>query len=198
MPTTSVAAHSRLADSSVPLSDAHAQRWSTRAFDPDGVVTDEQLTTVLEAARWAPSASNTQPWRFVVARRGTPEHDTILAGLIASNQVWAQAASVLMVNIAKTTDASGTPMRWAEYDLGQSVAHLSLQAQLLGLHTHQMGGIYPDALRDSFGLSAELVPVSVTALGVLGSADALPEKLQARELLPRTRLPLSDLVLVGG
>ncbi|QEE60715.1 nitroreductase [Salinibacterium sp. dk2585] len=191
---TSVAAHSRLAVSSVPLSDAHAERWSTRAFDPDATVTEQQLTTVLEAARWAPSASNTQPWRFIVARRGTAEYDAILAGLIESNQVWAQAASVLMVNFAKT-DASGSTLRWAEYDLGQSVAHLSLQAQLLGLHTHQMGGIYPDMLRELFGLAPELVPVSVTALGMLGSADALPEKLQARELAPRTRLPLSELLL---
>ncbi|WP_403023131.1 nitroreductase family protein [Salinibacterium sp. GXW1014] len=192
---TSVAAPSRLADSSVPLSDAHAQRWSTRAFDPDATVTEQQLTTVLEAARWAPSASNTQPWRFIVGHRGTPTHDAILTGLIEFNEVWARSASVLIVNVATTTDASGSTLRWAEYDLGQSVAHLSLQAQLLGLHTHQMGGIYPDTLRDSFGLAPGLVPVSVTALGVLGSADALSEKLQARELAPRTRLSLADLVL---
>lgn len=186
----------RTAETSAPLLPALAERWSPRSFDPSADVDETRLTAALEAARWSPSANNSQPWRFIVARRGTAEFDAIVANLLGFNQAWAGVASVLVVAVAEVADAEGTERRWATYDVGQAVAHLTIQAHHDGLHTHQMGGFQPDGLREAFGLEERFVPVSVTALGVLGDADALPEQLRERELAPRTRRPLDEVVLV--
>ncbi|NYD68023.1 nitroreductase family protein [Agromyces atrinae] len=189
---------SRRAETDAALIPALVERFSPRAYDPDAVISDETVATILEAARWAPSASNTQPWRFVVARRGTPEFTTVHDGLLGFNQAWADSAALLIVNIIQTTDANGAELRWAEYDLGQAVAHLSVQAQHEGLHTHQMGGIDGDKLRAAFGLDDSFRVVSVSAIGVLGDIDALPEKLRERESAPRTRLSLDEIVIAGA
>ncbi|MCW4386210.1 nitroreductase family protein [Salinibacterium sp. SYSU T00001] len=185
----------RRAETSVPIDDVHATRWSPRAFDPEATIDEATLATVLEAARWAPSARNAQPWRFVVGRRGTATHAALAENLMGFNREWAPAASALILNIAVTKDAAGDRLRWAEYDLGQAVAHLTLQAQRQGLHSHQMGGIEVEGLRQAFDLGEHLVPVSITALGVLGDPQRLPERLRLRELAPRERLPLNELVL---
>lgn len=95
-----------------------------------------------------------------------------------------------------TEDAEGNALPWAEYDLGQAVAHLSVQAQSEGLHLHQMGGFDRDAIRSSFDLDSRFLPVSVTAIGALGSLEQLPEALREREAAPRVRMPLDELVLV--
>lgn len=193
----SIATPSRRAETSTPISDVLANRWSPRSFDASVEVAETTLTAALEAARWAPSASNTQPWRFIVARRGTPEHATIVENLMGFNQLWAESAAVLIVNVAITATADGTPLRWAEYDLGQAVAHLSVQAHRDGLHVHQMGGIVTEGLRAAFGLSDEMEPVSVTALGVLGAPENLPDKLREREIAPRLRKPLDELFIAN-
>jgi nitroreductase len=189
---------SRNADTEAPLIAALVERWSPRAYDPSAVIEDETLRTILEAARWAPSANNVQPWRFVVARRGTPEFAAVHDGLLGFNQAWADSAAVLIVNITEVTDAEGKARPWARYDLGQAVAHLSVQAQHEGLHTHQMGGFDPEKFRASFGFGERFEAVSVTAIGVLGDVDALPDGLRERESAPRTRLPLDELVLTVG
>ena len=151
---------------------------------------------MLEAARWAPSANN-RSWRFIVARRGTPAFTTAHDAMFGFNQAWPDSAAALVLNIAETADAEGKPRPWARYDLGQAVAHLTVQAQHEGLHTHQMGGFDAAALHTSFGLADNLEVVSITTIGVLGDADALPEALRERERAPRLRKPLSELVLVG-
>ncbi|MEJ3405776.1 nitroreductase family protein [Rathayibacter sp. YIM 133350] len=186
---------SRNADTDAALITPLVERWSPRAYDPSAVVDTAVLRTILEAARWAPSANNVQPWRFAVARRGTPEFTRIHDNLMGFNQAWADSAAVLIVNIAETADAEGTPRPWARYDLGQAVAHMTVQAQHEGLHTHQMGGFDAAALHSVFGLEDRFEVVSVTALGVLGDVDTLPEVLREREVAPRTRLPLADLVV---
>ncbi len=186
----------RTAETAAPLLPALAERWSPRSFDPSADIDETRLTAALEAARWSPSANNSQPWRFIVARRGTAEFDAIVANLLGFNQAWAGAASVLVVAVAEVADAEGAERRWATYDVGQAVAHLTIQAHHDGLHTHQMGGFQPDGLREAFGLEERFVPVSVTALGLLGDADALPEQLREREVAPRTRRPLDEVVLV--
>ena len=186
----------RTAETAAPLLPALAERWSPRSFDPSADIDETRLTAALEAARWSPSANNSQPWRFIVARRGTAEFDAIVANLLGFNQAWAGAASVLGVAVAEVADAEGAERRWATYDVGQAVAHLTIQAHHDGLHTHQMGGFQPDGLREAFGLEERFVPVSVTALGLLGDADALPEQLREREVAPRTRRPLDEVVLV--
>jgi len=185
----------RSADTDVSLITALADRWSPRAFDPDAIVERETVRTILEAARWAPSANNTQPWRFLVARRGTADFTAIHDQLAGFNKAWADSAAILIVNIAATVDDSGRPMTFARYDLGQAVAHLSVQAQHEGLHTHQMGGFDGAAIHEAFGLDDSLEVVSVTALGVLGDADTLPEPLKEREGAPRVRRALRDSVL---
>ncbi|WP_431219184.1 nitroreductase family protein [Leifsonia xyli] len=187
---------SRSADTSAPLLPVLADRWSPRSFDPAIGIDDLTLRSALEAARWSPSAGNTQPWRFIVARRGSEAFDTIVANLAGFNTVWAASAAVLIVAVAEVITADGAEQRWATYDLGQAVAHLSIQAHHDGLHAHQMGGFDPEGLRTVFGLEERFVPVSVTALGALGDAEALPEPLRTRETQPRTRRPLDEIVSI--
>ncbi|WP_295118535.1 nitroreductase family protein [uncultured Leifsonia sp.] len=188
----------RTADTSYPLLPALAERWSPRAFDTEAVIDEAKLTAALEAARWSPSANNTQPWRFIVARRGSAAFDTIVANLMGFNQVWAGAAGALVVALAEVVDADGNERRWATYDVGQAVAHFSVQAHHDGLHTHQMGGFDAAGLRAAFDLDERFLPVSVTAVGMLGDVDTLPQPLRERELAPRTRNALDEIVVVNS
>ncbi|MCS5715796.1 nitroreductase family protein [Herbiconiux sp. CPCC 205716] len=196
---TSRPAFDRAASTSAPILTTLAERWSPRSFDAAKAIDETVLTAALEAARWSPSAANSQPARFIVARRGTPEFDAVAASLMGFNSVWAGSAAVLIVAVAEVVDADGKPRRWAEYDLGQAMAHLSVQAHHDGLHVHQMGGFDVAALTEAFSLPDALVPVTITALGHLAPADALPDDtLRARETAPRTRLPLADLLLTDA
>jgi len=187
----------RFADTTAELLPALAERWSPRSFDPTAEIDETKLTAALEAARWSPSASNTQPWRFIVGRRGSATFDAIVSNLLGFNQVWAGSASALVVALAEVTDAEGNPRRFATYDLGQAVAHLTIQAHHDGLHAHQMGGIDVDGMRAAFGIDDRFLPFSVTALGTVAEADALPERLRERELAPRTRHALEHIVVVN-
>lgn len=195
MSTPTIAA--RHAATDAPLIAPLVERWSPRAFDPDAEVSDETLRTVLEAARWAPSANNMQPWRFLVARRGTEAFRTVHDALTGFNQLWVDAASVLIVNLAEIVDEEGRTRRWAVYDLGQAVAHLTVQAQHEGLHTHQLGGFDAARLHEAFGLPASLEVVSITTIGRLGDASRLPEPLREREQQPRRRKPLDEIVIAA-
>lgn len=186
----------RTADVSAPLLPALVERWSPRSFDPSAGIDDVALRSALEAARWSPSANNSQPWRFIVARRGTEAFATIVENLAGFNKAWASSAAVLVVAAAEVVDEDGNERRWAVYDLGQAVAHLTIQAHHDGLHAHQMGGFDAEGLRTAFGLEERFVPTSVTALGVLGDPEALPEPLRSRESAPRTRRPLDEIVVV--
>lgn len=188
----------RHAETDSPLLEALAHRWSPRAFDPAEAIDETKLTSALEAARWSPSASNTQPWRFIVARRGTPEHETVHANLTGSNQDWADDAAVLIVALTELESEDGDARNWATYDLGQAMAHLSVQAHHDGLHVHQMGGFNALGLREAFGLPPRLAVVSVTALGTLGDPTTLPEVLQERERAPRVRRALADSIIVDA
>ena len=136
-----------------------------------------------------------QPWRFLVTRRGEPAHDRLFAALAPGNQAWAGAASALILAAARTADDDGRPQPWALYDTGQAVAALVTQAQADGLAAHQMGGFDSDAVRAGFGLADALTPVVVLAVGRQDSAAGLPAPLAAREAAPRTRHPVSDLLL---
>ncbi|PRI12432.1 nitroreductase family protein [Leucobacter massiliensis] len=185
----------RTAQTSAPVLDALAERWSPRAFDTEHRFPEGALRGMLEAARWAPSASNTQPRRFIVGRRGSEHFARIERALVGFNRQWAGAAAALIVNVAEVVDAEGQERPWAEYDLGQAVAHLTVQAQAEGYHTHQMGGFDREAIREAFGLEERLRPVSVTAIGALGALDQLPEPLRERETAPRERRALDELIL---
>jgi nitroreductase len=189
---------SRHVPTDAPLITALVERWSPRAYDPAAELSDDDVRTLLEAARWAPSANNVQPWRFVVARRGTESFTAIHDALMGFNQAWADSAAALVVNIAEIADEAGQPRPWAKYDLGQAVAHMSVQAQHDGLHTHQMGGFDAARLASAFGLRDGLEVVSITAVGKVGDASALPEPLREREVAPRSRKPLDELVIAAA
>lgn len=186
----------RAAQTSAPVLDALAERWSPRAFDADHTFPEGSLRGIFEAARWAPSASNTQPWRFILARRGSESFAKIEASLMGFNQTWAGSAAALVVNIAEVVDAEGNERVWAEYDLGQAVAHLSVQAHTEGYFTHQMGGFHRDQIAADFGLSESQHPISITAIGTLGSLEQLSEMARERETAPRERIALEDLFIV--
>jgi nitroreductase len=185
----------RNAETSVPLVPLLDERWSPRSFDPRATISDQQLDALLEAARWAPSASNKQPRRFIAGRRGTATFDAIVDALMGFNAAWAPNASALIVALADVSAIRAGEPSWAEYDLGQAVAHLTVQAHAEGLHTHQMAGVEWDRLIAEFDLPDTLKPVTVTAVGVVDEADKLSEVLAERERAPRTRLPLEELVL---
>lgn len=188
----------RAAETSAPISEVIANRWSPRSFDVSHAVPEEKITAFLEAARWSASASNTQPWRFIVGRRGTETHATVVEHLMGFNKAWAGSAAVLLVNLAETVSTEGAEQRWAHYDLGQAAATLALQAHKDGLHVHQMGGFDADALRGAFSVDGRFDVVSVTAVGLLAPPEALPDgPLREREVAPRIRKPLAELLLAN-
>ena len=174
----------KTASTTVPVHPLIAERWSPRGFNRAHELDEDSLTALLEAARWAPSAQNSQPWRFLVARRGDEAHEQLFAALAPGNQAWAGAASALVLVAARTVADDGRPQPWALYDTGQAVAALITQAQADGLAVHQMGGFDTAAVRAEFGLGETLTPVVVIAVG-------------RRDLLPElSRLPRRSLILV--
>jgi len=177
-----------------PLMTELTERWSPRAFDPDAVLTSEQLGSLFEAARWSPSSSNTQPWTFVVGRRGDDTFDMILGLLAPGNAVWANRASALVVNIVEEVSEAGKPQSAAHYDVGQAAAHLSIQATHLGLIVHQMGGFDKEGMHQALGLDDRHRPVVVMAIGLQGEVSDLPDDVQAREVAARSRKPLDEVV----
>jgi nitroreductase len=185
----------KTADTVVPIHPLLSERWSPRGFDRDHQVGDDDLAALLEAARWAPSTGNSQPWRFLVTRRDEHAHGQLFAALHPGNQEWAGAAGALILVAARTTADDGTPRPFALYDTGQAVASLVTQAQAHGLAAHQMGGFDSAAVRDTFGLDDGLTPVVIIAVGRADPDAELPEHLAARETAPRTRHSVSDLLL---
>jgi nitroreductase len=177
------------------LHDLLARRRSPRGFSVDRSVEADTLHVLLEAARWAPSANNSQPWRFGAARRGEPAFDALAAALAPGNQVWARNAGALVLLAAQTVGDDGRERPWALYDAGQAAAHLTVQAQAEGLAVHQMGGFDADAVSAAFGLDPHLRPVVVLAVGWHDPQAQLPEPLAQREGAPRVRLPLHELLL---
>ncbi len=170
-------------------------RWSPRAFS-SREVSPEDLKTVLDAARWAASSNNEQPWRFLVARKSDPAaYDRILHLLVPGNQSWAKTAPVLMIMAAKRTFShNGSPNYYALHDAGQALGYLFLQATALGLHAHGMAGFDRDRARTELGIPDDYELGAAVALGYLGSPDQLNEKQQENELAPRQRKPLSEIV----
>jgi len=188
----------RTAPTDVPVLDVLAGRWSPRAFDASSPIDEDKLSAALEAARWSPSAYNAQPWRFLVGRRGSELHERIHSALTGFNQSWAGDAAVLIVAIAETVSADGKPITHSGYDLGQAVAHLTVQAHHDGLFAHQMSGFEPEAMRNVVSTDERFVPMTVIALGELGDAGKLTEVLQQREVAPRVRRPLSETILANA
>lgn len=176
------------------------ERWSPHAF-LEAPVPVPLLRSLVEAARWAASSMNEQPWRLIIAERDRdPDgHARILATLVAANAVWARRAPVFMIVAARGNfTRNGAPNRWASYDTGLAIGQLVLQATALGLRVHQMGGFDAEAARESLGIPEDCDPIAVLAIGYPGDPRELDEKLQARESAPRQRRPVNEWVHAGG
>ena len=169
------------------------ERWSPWAFDADHPLSNEGLTSLLEAARWTSSSNNSQPWRFIVGRRDDETFAHIFAALNSGNQAWAGSASALIVAVGACHDQSGAILTHSDYDLGAAVTQLVVQAHAQGLFAHQIAGFKVDQLRVAFAIPEGFEPRAVIAVGALGENEQLPEKLQLRNVKPRTRLELKDL-----
>src|ERR1700691_2612404 len=174
------------------VEDFVRRRWSPRTYS-DKEVTAAELKTLFEAARWAASSSNEQPWRFLVGRRGDETYQKIFNTLVEFNQSWAKSAPVLILSVAKKTfTAKGNPNRTALHDTGAATANLTLQATASGLHTHSMAGFDSDQVRASFAIPSDYEIGAVTAIGYFGDPATLPEHLLKIEVAPRQRKPLEE------
>ena len=181
---------------SVAIQETIANRWSPRAFDASKSVSQEQIITLLEAARWAPSCFGDEPWRFIVWNKGTNESawQRAFDCLVPNNQTWVKAAPVLMLVCANTLFGHNqTPNRWGQYDTGAAVENLCLQASSMGLVVHQMGGFNADKARETFTIPDQYTPMAMLAVGYEGDANNLPDELKMRELAERKRKPLGEL-----
>ncbi len=170
----------RTARNDHPIHDLLKRRWSPRAF-ADRAVEPAKLRSLLEAARWAPSSFNEQPWAFVVATRDRPEdYERVLGCLIEFNQGWAKAAPVLMLSFAHLAfDRNDQPNRHAFHDVGLAMANLTVQATDEGLVVHQMAGIVPDKIRTAFAVPEGWEPVAAAAIGYPGDPAVLSEELRS-------------------
>ena len=186
------------ADTHIPIHDLLARRWSPRAFAERPVESDK-LASLFEAARWAPSSSNEQPWRFVVATKDDQAaYDRLLACLLEGNRKWAFRAPVLLVSVARMQfEDDGKPNRHAFHDTGMALENLLLQAAALGLVAHPMAGFNIEQARADLKIPAGFEPVAMVAVGYPGEPALLPDYLQQREANPRERTPVSGFVYAG-
>jgi nitroreductase len=170
-------------------------RWSPRSFS-NREVSSKDLRKVFEAARWAPSSYNEQPWRFIVGVRGSEAYNKIFSSLGEFNQQWASTAPVLILGAAKKHfTRNNTPNGFNIFDLGAASGFITLEAAAIGLHTHQMAGFDKEAARKAFQIPEEFDIGSVMALGYQGDPLALKnEQMVSQETAPRTRKDLTEFV----
>lgn len=189
----------KIAETQYPIDDLLKQRWSPLAFSEQKVEA-EQLGSILEAARWAASSYNEQPWSFIVATKENPrEFERLLSCLAEGNQVWAKNAPVLMITVAKLHfEKNGKENRHAFHDVGQAVSNLAVQATALGIYIHQMAGFDVPKARELYSIPEGYEPVAAVALGYGAEAETLPENLQQRELAPRFRKPVASFTFTGS
>lgn len=187
----------KLADTQYAIHPLLQARWSPRAFAPTPIA-EQDFFSLFEAARWSPSGGNLQPWAFVTAVQGSEAYQKLVGVLVGNNQLWAKNAPLLVLSMAQRERSEGKPNPSAVYDLGQAVAHLTFQAESLGISVHQMGGFDKNLARDVFGVPAEYELVTAIAIGYAGDLDTLSEDLRTRELAPRTRKPLKSFVFANN
>lgn len=181
-----------------PIHDLLARRWSPRAFD-ERLVEPQLLQSLLEAARWAPSSNNEQPWRFIVASK---QHETdwnrLFECLAEGNRRWAFRAPVLVLSVASLQfEDDGKPNRHAFHDTGLATENLVLQATAQGLVAHQMAGFDVEKARADLRIPAGYEPVAMIAVGYPGDPAILQERLRERELRPRIRRPIGEWAFLG-
>ena len=183
----------------VALHELIRNRWSPRAF-AEKPVPREVLRSLFEAARWAPSSNNEQPWAYLVATKDEPENFAKMLGvLVEFNAGWAKHAPVLALSVAHLkTHREAKPNRVALHDVGSATAQLTFEANARGLQVHQMAGFDGEKARQTFAIPADWEPVAAIAIGYPGNPESLPDKLRERELAARTRKPLGEFVMTGN
>ncbi|HAD11392.1 MAG TPA: nitroreductase [Saprospirales bacterium] len=184
----------KTANTRLPVIDLIKNRWSARAFS-DQPLSEEQILTLIEAAAWAPSSMNEQPWRYRYGLKGSPIFEQMWECLLPGNQPWAKNAAALLLCTAKTSfSRNGQPNFYALHDTGMANALLMLQATSMNIYGHIMAGFDPEKLRDTFQLGEDEVAVCLIALGYLGTPDQLEEPFRTREITPRSRMALESLI----
>jgi len=178
-----------------PIEEILKRRWSPRAFS-DRIVERDKLQRMFEAARWAASSFNEQPWSFIVATKEKPdEYAALLSCLTEKNQQWARRAPVLMVSVAKLNfEKNGKPNRHAFHDVGMAVSNLIVQATALGLYVHQMAGFSVETVRETYGVPEGFEPVAAVAVGYPDDPNVLPEQFRQQEVGPRQRKPIESFI----
>lgn len=182
------------ADTRYPVNELIRKRWSGRAFS-EKMITEEVVEQLLEAASWAPSSMNEQPWRYIIGYKGDENFEKMVNLLNPRNAVWAKDASVLLFSLAKNTYPNGSKNKHAWYDTGAANMNLMLEAAANDIITHVMGGADFVSAKEEFGISDEYDPVVFIALGYHGDPDSLPEPLNTRETAPRKRKPAEEIIL---
>lgn len=185
----------RLADTRVPIHGPIGARWSPRAFDPAATVTVEQVTALLEAARWAATWGHRQPVRFLVGLRGDETFTALVATLKRGNS-YAKSAGALILVCADEGPDEKTAL-YSGLDAGAAIANASVEAVARGLVAHPMAGFDADAARSSFGIPDEVRPLAVLAVGTLGDYATADESIVERDSQPRARLPLEEIAFAG-
>jgi nitroreductase len=181
-----------------PILELIAERWSPRVF-ADRAVEPEKLRSLFEAARWAASSFNGQPWRFFVSTRDDAEGFEKLAGCLNPGNAWAKKAPVLALSVASLNfENNNAPNRSAVHDVGLAVGNLSLQATSMGIYLHQMAGFSVDTARQVLGIPESFAPVAMIAIGYLGDPNTLPDDLRARETAARQRKPIGQFLFSGS
>jgi nitroreductase len=182
------------ADTQYPIHDLLRRRWSPRAFE-DRPIEREKLRSLFEAARWAPSSNNGQPWRFLVATKDrATDYDRLFDCLVEGNQQWAHRAPAILLSVAALQFQDGSPNRHALHDTGMAAENLVIQATALGLIVHQMAGFRIDQARANCQIPEGYEPVAMMAVGYPGDPAQLSDRLRERETQPRVRKPLTELV----
>lgn len=185
----------RLAATSVPVHPPIAQRWSPRAFDPDHTITTEQVTAMLEAARWAATWGGRQPVRFVVGLKSDQTFDT-LAGLLSRGNAYAKSAGALVLICADEGDDENTAL-YSAVDAGAAEAHLIIEAVSRSLVAHPMAGFDADGARAAFGIPDAVRPLMVIAVGALADYATVAPEIAERDQKPRARRPLDEIAFSG-
>lgn len=181
----------KIADTKNEVIDLIKNRWSPRSFS-EKALSQTTLETILEAGSWAPSANNTQPWRFIYALRGTPGFDKLLSALSPGNIPWAKNAAALVATIGiRELPDTQQKNHYYMHDVGMASSFMLLQAVDMDIYGHIMGGFNKQHVAEQAGLSTNEEAVSVIALGYIDSAEKLDEPYKTRELTPRSRNPLS-------
>ena len=181
-----------------PVHELIRERWSPRAFS-EKAISPEILQSLFEAARWAPSSNNEQPWAFLVGVKGDGDtFERILGTLVEFNQTWAKHAPVLAIAVSELAFVrNGHPNRNAFYDTGAAVSQLTAEATSRGLFVHQMAGFDPHKAIEAFAIPSGWEPIAAFVIGYAGDPQTLPDTLRERELAPGARKPLREFVMSG-